>query len=408
MATFKPSRKIGVGGVEIGPEEKRLVMEALESGRLSAGPLVASFERELARLHQRRYGIMCNSGTSALHVALATLKETERWDDGDEVLVPALTFIATSNSVLYNKMKPVFVDVDACHYTIDPRQIELCITPRTRAIIPVHLFGQPCDMTPILALAEKQGLKIIEDSAQAMFVNDHGRPVGSFGDMACFSTYVAHIIVTGAGGMVVADDPRYAEILRSLVSHGRHTDYTTMDDDREIDPEKLFRIVEHRFAFERLGFSFRATELEGALGMGQLSHKEALLCRRQENARYLTSGLEAFRDCLQLPDVRPDAEHAFMMYPIVITHPRLSRSALIRFLETNLIETRYLFPLLSQPIYRRLFGDLQEHFPVAQRLYQSGFYIGCHPSLGTDELDYVIGKFKEFFAACDWRSMPSE
>lgn len=405
---FKPDSKLGVGGLEIGPLEKKLVLEVLESRRISAGPFVAQFEQEIARLHGRRFGVMCNSGTSALQIALATLKETEGWADEDEVIVPAVTFIATSNIVLLNGMKPVFVDVDPRYYTIDPQQIEERITARTRAIIPVHLFGLPCDMEPIMALAQKHNLKIIEDSAESMFVRYKGRPVGSFGAIACFSTYVAHLVVTGVGGMVVTDDAGHAEILKSLISHGRDATYVKIDDDRTADPERLFQIVDSRFSFVRLGYSFRTTELEGALGVAQLAHKDEMMRRRQQNAEYLTRGLTPFRDCLQLPAVPPGSEHAFMMYPLVITDPRLPRHTLVRFLEMNRIETRYMLPLLNQPIYRRLFGDLEDQYPAARHINRNGFYIGCHPSLSPDALEYMIDKFKEFFAACDWRSTPTD
>jgi len=401
---FKPQTKLGVGGLEMGPLERQLVLEVLDSGRLSPGPFVARFEQEIARLHGRRFGVMCNSGTSALQIALAALREAGGWADGDEVLVPAVTFIATANVVLMNGLRPVFVDVDPLTYTIDPALIEARITPRTRAIIPVHLFGLPCDMDPIMALAARHGLQVIEDSAEAMFVRYDGRPVGSFGAMACFSTYVAHLVVTGVGGVTVTDDPGHYEVLRSLVSHGRQASYVTIDDDREADPDKLFQIVDSRFSFVRLGYSFRVTELEGALGVAQLSHKDEMMRRRRENAEFLTRALAPLRDCLQLPTVPDGRQHAFMMYPLLISDRRVARDRLVKFLETNLIETRYMFPLLSQPVYRRLVGDWEGEYPVARRIDRDGFYIGCHPGLGEEALAYVAGKFKEFFDACDWRS----
>ncbi|MFQ5614973.1 MAG: DegT/DnrJ/EryC1/StrS family aminotransferase [Anaerolineales bacterium] len=180
--------QIGVGGFTISERAKELVMQVLDSNRLTAGPMMSRFETLIAQSHDCKYGLMSNSGTSALHIALAALREKYGWQDGDEVLVPAITFVATANVVLYNDLKPVFVDVEPQYYDIDPAKIEAKITARTRAIMPVHIGGLPCDMDPILGIARRHNLRIVEDSAECMFVRYKGRPVGSFGDVGCFST----------------------------------------------------------------------------------------------------------------------------------------------------------------------------------------------------------------------------
>lgn len=162
-------RQIGVGTFHATARMKELVLQVLDSGRLTAGPMMDRLEREIARLHDSRFALMCNSGTSALQIALAALKETHGWNDGDEVLVPAVTFVATSNVVMYNGLKPVFVDVEPNYYMIDPTLIEARITERTRAIIPVHLAGQPCDMGPIMEIAKRHNLRVVEDSCETMF-----------------------------------------------------------------------------------------------------------------------------------------------------------------------------------------------------------------------------------------------
>ncbi len=395
--TYTPDRQLGVGDATIGALEKRFVQEVLDSGRLSYGRFMAGFEEEFARLHDCRFAIFCNSGTSALQVALHALKEREGWGDGDEVIVPAVTFVATVNIVLQNRLGPVFVDVEPDYYAIDPALIEAKITPRTRAIIPVHVFGQPADMTAISAIARRHGLRILEDSCEAMFVRDHGRPVGAWGDAACFSTYVAHLIVTGVGGVMTTNDGDLAVMMRSLINHGRDGIYLSMDADRTTDPQRLFEIVSRRFAFIHMGYSYRATEMEAALGLAQLRRREEIIGAHQRNAAYLTVGLRPFEAWLQLPAVRPGAEHAFMMYPIVIRDETLSRDALIRFLEEHQIETRYMLPLLNQPIYRRLFGDLESAYPVAGAINARGFYVGCHQGLSQDDLDYILGTFARFF-----------
>ena len=394
----RPNRQLGVGDVTIGELEIQYVLDTLRKGRLSYGHYTASFEREFAREHDRKYAVFCNSGTSALQVAVHALKEREEWADGDEVLVPAVTFIASSNVVLQNRLRPIFVDVDPVFFEIDPDQIERHLTEKTRAIMPVHLFGLPCEMEPIRIVARDRGLRIIEDSCEAMFVKHRGRPVGSWGDVACFSTYVAHLIVTGVGGLALTDDADLAVLIRSLINHGRDGIYLSADADRTDDPKKLWEIVDRRFSFIHPGYSYRATEMEAALGLAQLQQKQNIIMARQRNAADLTTGLRQFEEHLQLPEIRPETEHAFMMYPLMIRSPKIERDDLVRFLEERHIETRYLMPLLSQPIYRKIFGDIESQYPVASTVTKRGFYIGCHQGLTADDLDYIIETFKDFFA----------
>jgi perosamine synthetase len=394
---YEPSAQLGVGDLAISELEKRYVNEVLDSNRLSYGPFMRRFEQEFAALHGCRFGVMSNSGTSSLQVALQALKERHGWADGDEVIVPAVTFVATANIVLHNRMTPVFVDVLADTYNIDPAGIEAKIGPRTRAIVPVHLFGLPADMDPILELARAHDLKVIEDSCETMFASYRGRPVGSFGDVACFSTYVAHFLVTGVGGLGTTNDGELAVAMRSLINHGRDAIYLSIDDDETDDPERLFMIADKRFSFVSLGHSFRVTELEAALGYAQLENREEIIRRRRDNARYLIERLSHLEEAIQLPVVPEDREHAFMLFPVVVRQG--SRDELIAFLERNLIETRYMMPLLSQPIYRELFGDLEPEYPVAAHIDRNGFYIGCHQGFGERELDYIAGKFGEFYRA---------
>jgi perosamine synthetase len=391
-------RRIGIGDCAISDRAKTLVLEVLESNRLSAGPMMARFEREVAALHGCAYGLMSNSGTSALQIALAALKERHGWQDGDEVLVPAVTFVATSNIVLYNNLTPVFCDVEPDFFCIDPAGVEKRITPRTRAIIPVHVAGLPCDMDPILDIAAHHGLRVIEDSAESLGVQYRGRPVGSFGDIGCFSTYVAHVISTGVGGICTTNDLELLALMKSLMNHGRDAVYTRIDDDADLSRAVELEIPARRFSFIRLGHSFRCTEMEAALGVAQLEEREGRADRRAEIVRGLSRGLGDLETYLQLPRSRPDTGHAFMFFPLVIRDPSISRDALIEHLERNGIETRHLLPLINQPVYRRLFGDLDADCPVAARLNETAFYIGCQPELSADDVDYVVACFHSFFA----------
>ena len=188
--------KIGVGYASVTDIEKKYVMDALDSERLSQGKYVLEFEKKFASMHDLEYGVMCNSGTTALELALATLKEVDGWDENTEVLCPAITFIATSNACIHAGLKVRFVDVEIDTYNMDPSEIEKHITDHTRCIIPVHTFGMPCNMDRIMEIAEKHNLRVIEDCAEAHFATINGKKIGSFGDMAAFSTYVAHTITT--------------------------------------------------------------------------------------------------------------------------------------------------------------------------------------------------------------------
>ena len=388
-------REIGVGGFAVSARARRYVDRVLKSGRLSYGPVHQAFESAFAAEHDSAHAVFCNSGTSALQLALQALKEAHGWSDGDEVIVPSVTFIATSNVVLHNRMTPVFVDVDSLTYTLDPAKLEEKVTARTRAVMPVHLLGLPADMDPIREICARRGLKIIEDSAETMFARYKGRKVGSLGDIGCFSTYVAHYIVTGVGGLATTNDPDLYVRLRSLMNHGRDSIYLSIDDDRGKKGKQLHEIVAKRFQFVSVGHSYRATELEAALGLAQLEEKDGIVKARRERARQLTQGLREFEDRLQLPATPKDRDHTFMLYGLVLRGQ--DKTPLVNFLEDRGVETRDLLPLLNQPIYKKLFGDLEPRYPVARELNRSGFYIGCHQYMTKADVDYVVEQFRAYF-----------
>lgn len=390
-------RPITLGTLNISQQGKDYVNDVLNNNRLSKGPYTDKFEKEFARLHDSKHGIFMNSGTSALQVALAALKEVYGYQDGDEVLVPATTFIATSNIVLQNNLKPVFVDVHPLTYNIDPEKIAEKITSRTRAIIPVHLFGLPADMRAIQNIASDNDLQVIEDSCETMFAKTNGRSVGSFGHISCFSTYVAHLIVGGVGGLVLTDDDRLAEICKSLMAHGRDSIYTSIDDDDNAG-DGLKNIMERRYKFDRVGYSYRATELEAAIALSELERWEENISKRQANAASLTSQLKDLENVLQLPFIPENYTHSFMMYPLYLSS-HLNRDEFLLFLEKRGIETRYMFPLLSQPVYQRMFPNLDDEYPVAQRLAKHGFFIGMHQGMNRTDLRYISETFHGYLAA---------
>lgn len=387
--------QIGVGGLELSDREKELVNKVLESNRLTYGPMTKEFESKFAKSHDCKYGLFMNSGTSALQVALASLKDRYGWADGDEVIVPAVTFVATANIVLHNNMVPVFVDVEKDTYNIDPSKIEEKITNRTRAIIPVHLLGLPADMDPIMELAKTYRLSIIEDSCETMFATYKGKKVGSIGDIGCFSTYVAHFLVTGVGGFAITNNSDLAIDMRSLMNHGRDSIYIGCSDDEGKEGEELQEIIEKRFSFVHVGHSFRATEMEAAIGIGQMERADEIVEKRQKIAAKLTKGLENLSDFIQLPTIPKDRTHSFMLYGITVKNG--SKKELVRYLENLNIETRDLLPLINQPIYKRLYGNLEEKYPIAKWVNESGFYIGCHSYMKDEEIDFIIEAFQNFF-----------
>jgi len=357
--------------------------------RLSPGPFVRAFESQFAEYHERTNGIMTNSGTSALVVALQALKEVEGWADGSEVIVPAITFVATVNAAIHCNLKPVLVDVNADDYTIDTDLINRVVTPHTKAIIPVHIFGLPADMHPIQKIAQTHDLKVVEDACEALGATYSGQPAGGIADIGCFSFYMSHHITAGVGGMAITGNPRWSYKMRSLVNHGWDRDTAPID-----QPNFDFDEIRARYHFVSIGHSFRATEVEAAIALPQLDTLEENIKRRVDYAKRLSDGLKSFVNKLQLPVSLPNRMNSFMMYPLVVRDG--NKWALIAHLEKNGIETREMLPLTNQPCYKGMFWE--DDYPIAQWINKSGFYIGCSQYLTRDHLDYTIEKFGEYFA----------
>lgn len=393
--------KIGVGYAYVSDIEKKYVNEALDASRLSQGKMVHRFEKQFAELHEQKYGIACNSGTSALHVGIEALKEKHGFPFGaeSEILVPAITFIATSNACIHAGVKPVFVDVDSKTYNMDPSKIEEKITEKTVGIIPVHTFGQPCEMDAIMEIANRRGLWVMEDCAEAHFATYKGQKIGSFGEIAAFSTYVAHTITTGIGGVITTNDRQMMEISRSLIAHGRACtcEQCLASDPRKVCPLRMQTEMDKRFMMVRMGYSYRVGELEGAIGLGQLENRDIIMGTRKKNAKYLTEHLQAARKYLQLPESPDYVDHSFMMYPLVVKKEApFTREDLTHYLEKQNIETRPMLPLLNQPIYKELFGDIEKDYPVAEWIDHNGFYVGCHHGLAKAQLDKIVDVVQDF------------
>lgn len=378
--------RISVGTFKATEKAKHLVCEVLEDGRISYGPKSREFEQDFAALHGCVYGVLSNSGTSSLLVAIQALAERDGWQPGDEIIVPALTFVATVNVVIQAGFVPVLVDVEPDTYGIDCDKITAAITSHTRAIMAVHLFGQPCDIFGVREIANKHFLCIIEDSCETVGATLHGKPVGSWGDVGCFSLYVAHHLVAGVGGVATTNDVRLSAIMRSLVNHG--IDTTELPRGSAYDPSWLSR----KFTFSRIGHSFRVTEMEAALGLAALDDWPTQLAKRQRRAHRLTTLLQDFGSWLQLPTVRPGATHSWMMYPIVMRHE--DKHGIRAHLERCNIETRDMVPLVSQPAYRGRWNP--DDYPVARNIDERGFYIGCHQDLTATDIKTIAEAFNQY------------
>lgn len=389
-----PKIHVDVGGFSISKEQKSLVNKVLDSGRLTYGSVTQSFEEQWASLHKVKYALFCNSGTSALQVALNSLKEKYHWHSDDEVIIPALTFVATMNIVLHNNMKVKFVDVDYRTYNMDPRKLEEAITSHTKCIIPVHLLGQPADMVEIMAIANRHHLKVIEDSCETVGATLLGRPVGSWGDIGCFSTYASHLVVTGVGGFCTTNDPDLAIRIKGLYNHGRDGVYNSIDD----DDKNSISMIEKRFRFVHSGYSYRDTEMESALGVGHLLRFKKDLDKRRSIATQFSTAFYKLsqKKLIQLPSIIKDATHSFMLYPLVL-NSKDTRDSLMQYLERNGIMTRYLMPLLSQPIVRKYYGNMDKKFPVSHMLDNRGMLIGCYPEMTDIQVQYVIERITSYF-----------
>lgn len=390
-----------LGTIHISTKTHQYLEQVLSSKRLSYGPFCQKFEKKFAQLHQVETGIVCSSGTATLHTILTALKIHHHWEDEAEVITPALTFVATINSIIQAKLKPVLVDVEPNSYNINPKLIESKITKKTRVILPVHLFGKPAKMQTISLLAKKHKLTIVEDCCETIAAKYMKKSVGSWGEAAAFSTNSAHILATGIGGVITTNNPQLAELMRSLINHGRHPGYLSIDDDSNKTSDELKKIVEQRFLFNQVGYSYRLSELEAAVGLAQLEELPKLIKRRVENAAYLNHQLKPLTKWLQLPIVK-EKSHVYMAYPISLTKkawkltPNIYRE-LIEYLENKDIETRPLMPVLNQPAYEK-YDFNPKNYPVASGLLQSGFYVGCHQDLSQNDLDYLVNNLKSFFS----------
>jgi perosamine synthetase len=341
---------------------RRYVLDCVDSGWISSlGQYVERFERDFAAFCEARHGVATSNGTTALHLALVTLGI----GPGDEVLVPDLTFVSTANVVRYTGATPVLVDVDLRTWGMDPADARRKLTPRTRAIIPVHLYGHPVDMDSLLALAAAHGLEVVEDAAEAHGARHRGRRVGALGKIGAFSFYGNKIITTGEGGMLVTNDPTLAERAAFLRDHA-------MDRRR-------------RYYHPEIGFNYRMTNIQAAIGCAQLEQAEAILTRRKEIAAAYETGLAGIAG-LTRPPAEPWAENVYWMYSVLIEPGfGLNREAVRAGLRERGVDSRPFFvPLHELPPYRQ-----DAPFPVTTALAAKGINLPSGTGLRPEEITQV-------------------
>jgi len=352
--------------------ELKYITQAVETNWISsAGSFIREFERKFADLSGARYGVACANGTVALHLALATLG----LEPGDEVIIPTFTMIATANAVTYCGGRPVLADAEPCTWNMDLNQVEDRITPRTRAIVPVHTYGHPVDMDALRQIADRHGLLVFEDAAEAHGARYKGRPVGSLGDAACFSFYGNKIITTGEGGMVTTNNEQIARLAWNLRDHA-------------FSHERHFW---HKF----IGFNYRMTNMQAAIGLAQTEQLEKFVQMRRANAAYY-SALLATVPGITTPPEADWAMNVYWMYGILVDEKAygMNRDQLRRALAERGIETRTFFiPMHCQPVYFDQYRG--QRFPVAEDLCRRGFYLPSASSLTRAEIERVVRTIRE-------------
>jgi perosamine synthetase len=343
----------------IGEEEKKAVLEVLESGILAQGPRVKAFENAFANYIGTKHAVATSSGTTALHVALLACGIRS----GDEVITTPFTFIATANAILYCNAKPVFADIDEKTFNIDPEDINEKITRKTKALLIVHLYGQPCDMDAITEICEDYNLRLIEDACQAHGAEYKGRKVGSFGDAACFSFYPTKNMTTGEGGMITTNNKDVAERARLIREHGSRVRYEHLT----------------------LGYNYRMTDIAAAIGLVQLGKLEEMNERRIENARKLNEGLKRIK-YVTTPYVAPYVKHVFHQYTIRVKN----REELVKRLEEAGIGYGIYYP---KPVHKqKLYVSLgyKDELPRAEEASREVLSLPVRPGLSDENINYII------------------
>ena len=364
------TRAIPLARPHIGEREREMVLEVLRSDSLACGPMAPAFERAFADRVGTRFAVACSSGTAGLQAALHRLD----LGAGDEVITSSFSFIASANVVAHERATPVFADIEERTFNLDPAAVEAAVTPRTRAIVAVHIFGYPCEIEALNAIAARHGIAVVEDACEALGCTVAGRPVGSHGNPAVYGFYPNKQLTTGEGGMITTDDDEVAGELRSLVNQGRSD-----GGDWLVHP--------------RVGFNFRMDEMSAALGLAQLEKLDMMLeARRRLAARY--DELLAGVDGVELPYRRPEPRSWFIYF--VRLAEGIDRVAVSAGLARRGVASRpYLPAIHTQPPYRARYGYREGMLPVAERVARSTLALPFYVQLEDDDVAYVAASLRE-------------
>ena len=394
---FEPGKsKVKLSAI-YGWEEAAEAMDSLLTTWVTMGKKVKLFEELFSKYIGVKYGVMVNSGSSANLLALSILTNpaiNDRLKPGDEVITPAVTWSTTVFPIANMGLKPVLADVDIETLNINTDEIRKGLTGKTKAIMPVHLIGNPCDMDEIMQIAEENGLYVIEDACEAHGAEYKGKKVGSIGDMGTYSFFMSHHITTIEGGMVMTDNEEFAEMGRALRVFGWIRDLK----DKEETAAK-YPFIDKRFLFKTPGYNLRPTEISGAFGIQQIKKIENFVKARKENADYWNSALSKYSQYLVLPEERPNTRHAWFGYPVTIKQDApFTREQMISFLESKNIETRPIMAgnIAEQPamkeIDHKVIGDLKNSRLIMRR----SFFWGNHQDIKKPQREYVAQVVSEF------------
>ncbi len=363
--------KVPASRPDITEAERQAVLEVLNGPFLSIGPKLEAFERALAEYVGVAHVVGVNSGTSALHLIVRALG----LESGDEVITTPFSFVASANCLLYEGVRPVFVDIDPETFNLDVNRIETAITKRTRAILAVDVFGHPADWKELEKIAHRHDLKLIDDSAEALGAEYHGRKAGSFGAAGVFGFYPNKQITTGEGGVVLTNDAEIASICRSLRNQGRGPHDTWL-------------------THTRLGYNYRLDELSSALGLAQLSRIQKLLEARERVAQLYQQRLSEIEE-VSLLTTKAGVRRSWFVYVIILAEG-LDRSRIMAYLTQCEVETRpYFQPLHLQAFYRERFGHREGDFPITEGISRSTLALPFYNRLGELEIDHVVRSLKE-------------
>ena len=352
---------------KIGEEEVEAVVKVLRSGPLTnalgAGPMVKQFEKKYAEFAGVKHAVAVNTGTAALHSAIVAAGVKQ----GDEVILPSFTFVATAEAVVMAGGKPVFTDIDPETYNISPAEIEKNITKKTKAIVPVDLYGLPAEVKPIRKIAAEHGLAVVEDAAQAHGATYDEKPAGFFADVACWSLYASKNMTTGEGGVITTDNDEMAETMRLLRTHGEKAKYASL----------------------MLGYNYRMSEIQAAIGLAQLAKLPAFVAKRRKNAKRLTKIL-AETEKLQLPKETQARQHSWYLYTVRLTHATADeRNNIVEELRKKDIgaEVYYANPVHIMPFYRDSFG--RRTLPETEKAAKQVFSLPIHPGVTEEQIDHI-------------------